>query len=281
MKKILMLLFLFSINLISQSYFNINYSNLEPTNSTPLGNMNKITFSETSITFHLNDNSTIDKNILFIQNCTFSDIDYGNPLPVELTSFNANINENSVLLTWQTATEVNTYGFEIERNVAQNAILSNWETIGFVEGYGNSNSPKEYTFIDKPIPNLDPATSDKQPLSYRLKQIDTDGTFTYSEIVTVETIHASSLPTEFVLFQNYPNPFNPITTIKYSIPGNEYVSLKIYDTLGNEIATLVNGQKEPGNYNLNFDASNFASGVYIYRLKAGNFNSVKKLIIVK
>ena len=126
-------------------------------------------------------------------------------------------------------------------------------------------------------------------LKYRLKQIDFDGKFEYSEIITVEMLHATSLPTEFRLEQNYPNPFNPTTTIKYSIPSviasgakqSLGVTLKVYDILGNEVATLVNEQKGAGNYKANFNASNLVSGIYFYKIQAGSFNQVRKMILVK
>ncbi|MFH1194240.1 MAG: T9SS type A sorting domain-containing protein [bacterium] len=214
-------------------------------------------------------------------------------LPVELTAFEAKLDGKNVKLNWSTATEVNNYGFEIERKIPLNPPPSkkcrtglikgdaasaegDWETIGFVEGNGNSNSPKEYSFTDNEI------TAGKY--SYRLKQIDTDGSFTYSKIVIVETRRGESLPAEFALYQNYPNPFNPSTTIKYSIPAVEtpyMASLRVYDILGNEVATLVNETKEPGVYEVEFDGSNLASGIYFYQLNAGSFTATKKLILLK
>ncbi len=210
-------------------------------------------------------------------------------LPVELISFSANVVNESVMLNWQTATEINNYGFEIQRQNVENwhahSTTIDWQTIGFVEGHGNSNSPKEYLFIDTDI-----SVAGQNPQmgaycgNYRLKQIDIDGKFEYSEIVTVETRHASSLPTEFALYQNYPNPFNPTTKIKYSIPSlahRERVLLKIYDILGNEIATLVNEEKPPGVHEVEFDGSKYSSGIYFYRLQSGSFTATKKLILVK
>jgi len=196
-------------------------------------------------------------------------------LPVELSAFNASIIENGVQLNWQTATEVNNYGFEIERaNAGTSLDLSlHWETIGFVEGHGNSNSPKEYSFIDESVHN--------GTFSYRLKQIDIDGNFEYSEIISVETHRGVSLPTEFALEQNYPNPFNPATSIEYSVQSSEFVSLKVYDILGTEVATLVNEKKEAGKYRVNFDASILSSGLYIYKIQAGSFNQVRKMMLLK
>jgi len=154
--------------------------------------------------------------------------------------------------------------------------LDNWGIIGFVNGNGNSNSPKDYSFIDNML-NLN------LKLSYRLKQIDKNGKFTYSDVVEVES---NNIPTEFALYQNYPNPFNPTTTIKYSVPKivnnqSSIINLKVYDILGNEIATLVNEQKAPGNYEVQWNASGFASGVYFCRLQSEDFISVKKLLLMK
>ncbi|NCS89040.1 MAG: hypothetical protein AUK34_07085 [Ignavibacteria bacterium CG2_30_36_16] len=154
--------------------------------------------------------------------------------------------------------------------------MDNWGIIGFVNGNGNSNSPKDYSFIDNML-NLN------LKLSYRLKQIDKNGKFTYSDVVEVES---NNIPTEFALYQNYPNPFNPTTTIKYSVPKivnnqSSIINLKVYDILGNEIATLVNEQKAPGNYEVQWNASGFASGVYFCRLQSEDFISVKKLLLMK
>jgi len=208
----------------------------------------------------------------------------GSPLPVELTSFTAAVLEAKVILNWQTAMEVNNYGFEIERNtrlsplsrgvVNVNAV---WEKIGFVNGNGNSNSPKSYSFVDEKIYAGE--------YSYRLKQIDNDGQFEYSKTVDVSLIK----PDAFLLEQNYPNPFNPATKIKYTIPsvtlrqaqGDILVSLKVFDVLGNEVATLVNEHQQPGNYEVEFNADKLSSGVYYYQLRADNFVETKKMLLLR
>ncbi|MGD8778923.1 MAG: T9SS type A sorting domain-containing protein [Ignavibacteria bacterium] len=206
------------------------------------------------------------------------------PLPVELTSLTALVQENSVKLEWTTATEINNYGFEIQRSeVGQ--IVNNlsyqyeWEKVGFLLGHGNSNSPKKYSFTDN--------NSTIGSVYYRLKQIDFDGTFEYSQIVEISL--KKSLEKEFVLKQNYPNPFNPATIISYTIPDVSdanfasltNVSLKIYDVLGNEITTLVNEKQEAGSYSYNFDASGLASGTYIYKLTTDDFFETKKMVLIK
>ena len=196
-------------------------------------------------------------------------------LPVELTSFTASVGDNKVTLDWQTATEVNNYGFNVERSnpplpsgLPLQGEDMGWVAIGFIKGSGNSNSPKNYSFVDDNPPS--------GTVEYRLKQIDNDGNFKYSRIVTV-----TSLPTKFELWQNYPNPFNPTTTIQYAIPKAEHVTLKVYDELGREVTTLVNENKEAGQYKVSFNGSNLASGIYYYRLSAGDFTEVKKLILLR
>ncbi|MBK7105505.1 MAG: T9SS type A sorting domain-containing protein [Ignavibacteriae bacterium] len=193
------------------------------------------------------------------------------PLPVELTSFTLNLSENKIELNWETATEVNNYGFEIER-LKTNLIIKNseWEKIGFVEGHGNSNSPKYYSFKDNLL-----ETSGKY--SYRLKQIDIDGTFEYSDVVETNI----GAPQNFELRQNYPNPFNPVTSITYSIPTDGHVELGIYDILGRDVAIIENGIKPAGVYTFSFDASNLTSGIYFYKIKTNNYISIKKMLLMK
>ncbi len=202
------------------------------------------------------------------------------PLPVELTTFTANNLGDKEELYWHTATEMNNFGFEIQRsevsgqnlnpplNPLQGGETATWQKIGFVKGSGNSNSPKSYSFIDKNPPS--------GIVEYRLKQIDNDGGYKYSQILT-ENI----LPTKFELFQNYPNPFNPITIIQYSVPIASYVTIKLYDELGKEVKTLVDKNKTAGKYRIYFADSKLASGVYFYRIKAGSFSDVKKLVLLK
>ena len=206
-------------------------------------------------------------------------------LPVELTSFTANVNSNKVQLNWQTATELNNYGFEIERSMQSdkngNGDCSLFEKIGFVAGNGTSNSKRKYSFIDIP------QTGNK--FEYRLKQIDNDGKFKYSKTIDVKI----ETPINYSIQQNFPNPFNPSTKIKYTIAppnlpkGEALVQLKIYDILGNEIATLVNEQKPAGSYEVEFNASNstdrtsLTSGIYFYKIVSGNYSEVKKMILLK
>jgi hypothetical protein len=190
------------------------------------------------------------------------------PLPVELVSFTANVTNTFIHLSWVTITEVNNYGFDIER-ISFGEQNSEWIKIGFVEGNGNSNSTKHYTFVDK-----EPKVG--YLFGYRLKQIDTDGTYTYSDIIEVEMI-----PYEFALHQNYPNPFNPVTKISWQSPEDVNQTIIIFDILGNEVVTLVDEYKPAGRYEIEFNAEQLPSGVYFYRLQAGNFIKIKKMVLMK
>ncbi len=233
------------------------------------------------MTVNLNNSSTgrgwtsIDDQSKFtFTNAVISSLFTNAPLPVELNSFTAVAQKTSIKLQWKTATEVNNYGFNIERRIINNDLsaTSNWMKIGFVKGNGTINSPHSYSYTDA---NVSSGT-----YAYRLKQIDNSGAYKYSQEVQVSI----AVPKAFVLRQNYPNPFNPTTTISYDIPGTETqhtVSLRVYDILGKEVATLVNETKEAGSYQVTFDASKFASGIYFYKLQAGNFTSVKKLVLMK
>jgi len=188
------------------------------------------------------------------------------PIPVELTSFAATVNnKGSVVLNWSTATELNNQMFEIERR-SKNV---QYATIGFVNGFGTTTEPQEYSYIDN--------TVGTGTYIYRLKQVDFGGQYEYSEEIEVEVIG----PLTFALEQNYPNPFNPTTTIKYQIPELSFVTLKIYDVLGREVTTLVNEEKLIGNYEVNFNAASLQSGVYFYRLQANNFTQIRKMILLK
>jgi hypothetical protein len=191
------------------------------------------------------------------------------PLPVELSNFTAKASNDQVQLNWETKTEVNNFGFEIERTSVVNNENKSWQKIGFVEGNGNSNSPKEYSFVDKVLQSGN--------FSYRLKQIDTDGQFEYSPEVNVMI----EVPTDYALEQNFPNPFNPSTSIKFSIPEAGMVKLTVYNLLGQEVRTLINEQRQAGSYTELFNASGLNSGVYFYELRVNDFVLTKKMQLLK
>jgi hypothetical protein len=190
-------------------------------------------------------------------------------IPVELTSFSANVNEGNVILNWSTATEANNQGFEVQRS-----LNGEFVTVGFVQGNGTTTETKTYSYIDKNI--------NDGSYSYRLKQVDFDGTFEYSNVVEVEVL----APAEFNLAQNYPNPFNPSTMIAFKLAVDSKVSLNIFNVLGQEVATLINTNLVAGSHQVNFNASSLNTGVYMYRIEAAgidgtNFVDVKKMILTK
>ncbi len=211
---------------------------------------------------------------------TFSEFSVGstidNPFPVELILFEADITGGNVNLNWGTATELDNYGFYIERKSENDK----WMQIGFVDGFGNTNSPKSYSFVDKDIQN--------GRYCYRLKQIDNNNNISYSKELEIEI---NFKPKEFVLYQNYPNPFNPVTIIKYSIPVDSRVIIKIFNTIGEELSQQKNEILQAGYYEVVFDINKLpyklTSGVYFVTIKAiplnGNneFNKVKKMILLK
>ncbi|WP_290661571.1 T9SS type A sorting domain-containing protein [Ignavibacterium sp.] len=191
------------------------------------------------------------------------------PIPVELTSFVASVSGNNVNLNWSTATETNNQGFEIQRSNG-----GEYQVVGYVAGHGTTVEPQSYSFIDQNV-----GTGKYQ---YRLKQIDYDGKFEYSSVVEVEIVG----PKEFSLAQNYPNPFNPSTTIDFTLEVDSRVTLKIFDVLGQEVMTLINGNYTSGSHKVNFDASGLNSGVYVYRIDAvgidgKTFSSTMKMILNK
>jgi len=186
-------------------------------------------------------------------------------IPVELTSFSASTVDGNTTLNWTTATELNNQGFDIEKSFDS----EKFEKIGFVPGYGTSAESKSYNFT---ISNLS-----VQKTYYRLKQVDFDGTFEYSSSVEVDGI----TPTEFVLKQNYPNPFNPTTKIGFTLPTESNVKIIIYNLIGQKVAEVVNSKFSAGDHSIDFNAANLSSGIYLYKIEAGSFTSVKKMQLLK
>ena len=195
----------------------------------------------------------------------------GGVVPVELISFAAEVNKNGVTLTWETATETNNRGFEVERKIG-----GTWAKIGFVEGKGTSTQHSKYSFTDKP---------NTSNVVYRLKQIDLNGSFTYTKEVKVDL---GSLPSEFSLSQNYPNPFNPSTTIKFALPFDSKVKVVVYNINGEAINTLVDGEFSAGEHQAQFSSMNgLASGIYLYTITAvsndgkSTFSQTRKMVLLK
>ncbi len=247
---------------------------------------NKLNISPQQARLLARSNSSSAQSITYVQ---YGKIDLGNAiqssdststLPIELTSFTAAQSNNHVTLNWTTSTELNNYGFEIQRQMTNVLITNNhgsslsmvighWISIGFVKGSGNSNSPKQYSFKDSKPGNGN--------VEYRLKQIDDDGSFKYSITVQLKI----NKPLSFELKQNYPNPFNPITKISWQSPVSCRQTLIIFNLLGKEVAVLADKEKPAGTYEVIWNAANMPSGVYFYQLKAGSFTDTKKLLLLK
>lgn len=192
-------------------------------------------------------------------------------VPVQMVSFNGMSKGQKVELKWKTASEFNSSAFEVERRTS-----GVWEKIGVIQASGVSNAPQEYSFIDD-IKNISGGNS----IRYRLKAVETDGSFTYTSEVEI-----SALPQAYALENNFPNPFNPHTKIQYSLPENAKVRLVIFDIVGRQVAELVNEEQPAGYYEKTFSGINIASGVYFYRITAaspsGNsFSHVKKMLLLK
>ncbi len=252
----------FDITSSYTTWVQLNFTILNPTVYTTL-TIDNITNAIGLFANHANDPQT---GVITNQPLTEPVNIIDDPLPVELSSFAAIMfDKDKVMLNWQTATEVKNYGFDVERQ----ANSGQWEKVGFVNGNGNSNSPKEYSYIDK---NLIGGSK----FFYRLKQVNNDGQFTYTDAVEVVVV-----PNQYELSQNYPNPFNPSTKIKFSLPEAGKVSLKIYDMTGAEVVDLVNADYEAGYYGIDLNLSNLASGVYLYRFQSKGYSQVKKLMLLK
>ncbi len=190
-------------------------------------------------------------------------------LPVELTAFTATIKSTSladqVLLEWRTVGETNNLGFEVQRSLDK----KNFARLGFIAGAGSTNIAQGYSYVDE--------TAAVGTWFYRLKQIDRDGSFTFSEVKGIEVMP----PQKYELTQNFPNPFNPRTEIAFHVRQEGVVELKVFDLLGREVRTLVNERMRAGIHRVTFDGRDLPSGMYLYTIKAGNFHAVKKMLLVK
>lgn len=187
-------------------------------------------------------------------------------LPVELASFTAGVNGRTVSLNWSTSSELNNYGFEVERRVSG----GEWSAIGFVSGSGTSYGIREYSFTDRQVQTGN--------YSYKLKQTDYNGNFEYFELSQEVII---GLPEQYALHQNFPNPFNPSTVINFDVPAGGEVSLDLFDMKGSLVRNIVSGYRNAGYNSVTLNASDLPSGSYIYRLSAGSYSAVKRLMLVK
>jgi hypothetical protein len=211
---------------------------------------------------------------------TYSNLLGNAPLPIEINSFNSNVTERQVNLSWTTKTEQNSSRFEIERStVNANGVTGTWASVGVVPASGSSNSPKKYSFTEKDL------QAGKH--QYRLKLVDNNGSYKYSSVIETEV----AIPKNFEVSQNYPNPFNPTTRINYSLPFDSRVTVEVFNITGESLGQIVNQEQSAGYYSVNFNSSglyrNIASGVYIYRVSAvdkssgKSFSSIKKMMLLK
>ena len=268
----------YQVLLTPNGHIKIQYNDAETTNPTPTSIVNSCTVGI--------ENNTGTAGIQYRYNTTGGPM-FSSPLavefapngtdllPVELSTFVSYVQGRNIVLSWSTKTEKNSDRFVIERKT----IAGNWESIGAVKAAVLSNSPKQYSFSDNKLQS--------GKYQYRLKMIDNDGSFQYSQIVETEI----ALPKNFSLSQNYPNPFNPSTKIDYNLPLDSKVTLEVYNIVGERMGQLVNEEQSAGYYSIDFNSSSFnkslSSGVYFYRLNAtnkidgDNFISVKKMVILK
>jgi hypothetical protein len=228
----------------------------------------KITFSAdaTQMNIYLSNAQQITQTTTAVSKMSFDNSGSGVALPVELTSFTASPGGKTVNLKWQTATEINSARFEIERMDGTN---TKWNTIATLKGAGNSTIAHTYTYSDKSV------VSGKYV--YRLKMVDNDGTARYSAVSEAQV----GIPQTFALQQNYPNPFNPSTRIAYSLPSKGFVKLQVYSITGQLVKTIVQAQQEAGYYTADFSAADMSSGVYMYILSVDTKTIVKKMLLMK
>ncbi|QQS37024.1 MAG: S8 family serine peptidase [Ignavibacteriales bacterium] len=198
-----------------------------------------------------------------------------NPLPVELSSFSVSVKGDKNILTWKTETEINNYGFEVQRNIFHDSKKwGEWTKCGFVAGNGNSYKPVTYRFEDETVKS--------STVKYRLKQIDTDGKISFSKEIEIK-----QQPDNFELSQNYPNPFNPTTMIEYSLPVQSDITISVYNLLGQLVTTLISDNQDPGYYQTTFDGERLSSGVYIYAIVvkpvdgSKAFSQTRKMQLIK
>jgi len=207
---------------------------------------------------------------------TYYSLSENNPItvagvvPVELTSFSALGMRDGVQLNWETATEINNQRFEIERSIDS----QNFTIVGFVNGRGTTTEKSTYSFIDKGV--------NEGKYYYRLKQVDYNGTYEYSQVIEIEF----SVPQVFSLAQNYPNPFNPATTLSFGLPVESNITLSVYNSLGELVKVVAQGTLQAGTHNMNFEAVDLPTGIYMYTLNAKGsdgveFTQTAKMLLLK
>jgi hypothetical protein len=197
----------------------------------------------------------------------------GVTLPVELVSLTANARGRNIDISWATKTETNNYGFDVERKAISNqqSTINSWEKVGFVEGKGTTNAPQNYGYKD--------VVKSAGTFTYRLKQTDRDGKFTYSAQVEAKAVLTAD---DYKMSQNYPNPFNPSTKFNFAVSTPQHVSVKVFNNIGQEVQTLFNGIAPADQIQeVTFDGARLASGIYFYVLRAQDRVEVKKMLMMK
>jgi len=263
-----LLLIFFSSLVFCQEYINVELGSGYKHDL--ISNIDEITFSGSDATFSLTSGGGTTESIADIIQITFGSSPLGDQsLPVELTCFRAVRTGSDVGLSWETASELNNRGFALERRHRN----SDWAEIAFVDGAGSSSSQSSYQYCDENAGKY-------ADLQYRLKQIDFDGTYEYSRVISPER-ETEPLPERFSLSPNYPNPFNPVTQICYELTKEDFVSVRIFDIDGREVQTLVDRNQPPGTYQLAFNAADLASGVYFCQISAGRQTKQIKMLLMK
>jgi hypothetical protein len=195
------------------------------------------------------------------------------PLPVQLVGFAAQMGDGMVTLSWRTISEVNNYGFTVQAKAQSSEVFTDI-TGAFVPGHGTTTEEYQYSWTI--------ASPDPDAIAYRLKQTDLDGSVHYSEPVTLRVTDVATItPVAFMLEQNYPNPFNPSTSIRFGVPVTGHVTIAVYSALGQEVATLADGEYTAGYHQAVLNGSRLASGVYYYRMAAPGFTQVRSLLLTK
>lgn len=191
------------------------------------------------------------------------------PLPVELISFHAAPKTDGVHLKWRTATELNNYGFEVERSLDR----LHWETVGFVPGHGTTSSPKSYVYVDAAAGALNVST-----VYYRLHQIDRDGADDYSTVLEVSLLEMPA----FAVLPARPNPFNPSTTIGLRLDRESAITLTVHDAAGRQVASLLENALLPaGSHDIVFQAAGLPSGIYFAAVRGARGVETVKLVLQK
>jgi len=228
-----------------------------------------------AVWYDKNNNNVIDAGDFVVNSQQYNSALSITVLPIQLASFTATVvNGNDVRLDWRTLSEINNFGFFVQRRLQT---VQTYEEIpnSFVAGNGTTNIPHDYSFTNINVGNGN--------WLYRLRQVDLDGTphFTDPVQVNVVTSVAENTPIAFGLSQNYPNPFNPTTEIRYQTSEIGHVLLKVFNLLGQAIATLVDERRPAGEHSVRWDATSFPTGVYTYRLTSGSNTASKRLVLIR